>query len=113
MPYLQKSGIPMEQIDREQLASIAGILKDNLVILSDIDHYLGIFYDGKFSYEDGAKAILSDPKNRETLQSSPRHSGGSCGMGTGRHAAVACPGGRKVGAQREISLCSVTSRGNR
>jgi nondiscriminating glutamyl-tRNA synthetase len=59
----------MEQIDRKELTSIAGVLKDNLVILSDIDHYLGIFYDGKFSYEDGAKAILSDPRNRETLQS--------------------------------------------
>jgi nondiscriminating glutamyl-tRNA synthetase len=69
LPYLLKSGIPMEQIDRRELTSIAGILKDNLVILSDIDHYLGIFYDGKFSYEDGAKAILSDPKYRETLQS--------------------------------------------
>ena len=69
LPYLLKAGIPMEQIDRRELTSIARVLKDNLVILSDIDHYLGIFYDGKFSYEDGAKAILSDPRNRETLQS--------------------------------------------
>jgi nondiscriminating glutamyl-tRNA synthetase len=68
-PYLQKAGIAVDHIDRKQFARVAEILKDNLVILSDIDQYLGIFYDEKFSVDEGAKAILMDPKNRETLRS--------------------------------------------
>ncbi len=48
---------------------MAGALKDNLVILSDIDQYLGIFFDERFAFDEGAKTILSDQKNRETLQS--------------------------------------------
>ena len=69
LPYLQKAGITVDHIDRKQLAQVAGILKDNLVILSDIDQYLGIFYDERFFVDEGAKTVLSDPKNRETLHS--------------------------------------------
>jgi nondiscriminating glutamyl-tRNA synthetase len=69
LPYLQKAGIAVDHIDRKQLAQVAGILKGNLVILSDIDQYLGIFYDEKFCVDEGAKTILLDPKNRETLRS--------------------------------------------
>ena len=49
LPNLQKAGIAPDRIDRGQLAQIAGILKDNLVILSDVDQYLGIFYDETLS----------------------------------------------------------------
>lgn len=69
LPYFQKAGIPIEQIDRKQLTQITRILKDNLVILSDINQYLGIFYDEHFSFDDGARAVLLDPKNRQTLRS--------------------------------------------
>ncbi len=70
LPYVQRAGLPPEeQIDRRELTLIAEVLKDNLVVLSDMDRYLGIFYDQKFSFEEGAKAVLSDPKNRETLHS--------------------------------------------
>jgi nondiscriminating glutamyl-tRNA synthetase len=34
-----------------------------------VEQYLGIFFDEKFFFEDGAKAILQDPRNRETLGS--------------------------------------------
>ena len=34
-----------------------------------MDEYLGIFFDEKFSFEDGAKTLLQDPRNRETLRS--------------------------------------------
>ncbi len=37
------------------------------MILSQIEEYLGIFFDEKFSFEDGARTILLDSKNRETL----------------------------------------------
>jgi nondiscriminating glutamyl-tRNA synthetase len=67
-PYLQKAGISSDRIDRAQLTQIAGILKDNLVILSDVEQYLGIFFDEKFSVDGGAGAILLDPQNRETLR---------------------------------------------
>jgi nondiscriminating glutamyl-tRNA synthetase len=68
-PYLQKSGIRIDQTNRQWLDQIAGILKDNLVVLSEVDQYVGIFFDEKFSFEEGIKAILQDPIHRETLSS--------------------------------------------
>ncbi len=67
IPYLRKAGIQNDQIDRSWLNHVSGILKDNLVILSQAEEYLGIFFDEKFGFEDGARTVLRDPKNRETL----------------------------------------------
>jgi nondiscriminating glutamyl-tRNA synthetase len=67
-PYLEKAGLRVDQIDREYLAKMVNLLKENLVVLSQVEEYLGIFFDEKFSFEDGAKAVLSDSKHRETLQ---------------------------------------------
>jgi nondiscriminating glutamyl-tRNA synthetase len=67
-PYLAKAGVPIHHIDTNYLKQISGVLKENLTVLSQIEEYLGIFFDEKFIFEDGAKAILSDPGNRETLR---------------------------------------------
>ena len=67
IPYLQKAGIQSDQINPQRLDQISGILKENLVILSQVEEYFGIFFNEKFSFEDGARAVLRDPKNRETL----------------------------------------------
>jgi glutamyl-tRNA synthetase len=69
IPYLQKAGIRIDQMDRPWLNQISGVLKENLVVLSQVEEYLGIFFDEKFFFEDGAKTILLDSKNRETLRS--------------------------------------------
>ena len=69
IPYLQKSGIQVDQIDHQWLNQILGVLKENLVVLSQVEEYLGIFFDEKFFFEDRAKTILQDPGNRETLHS--------------------------------------------
>jgi nondiscriminating glutamyl-tRNA synthetase len=69
IPYLQKAGIRTDDIDRQWLGHVTGILKENIVVLSQVDEYLGIFFDEKFSFEGGAKSLLQDPKNRETLRS--------------------------------------------
>jgi len=66
-PYIQKAGIRIDQIDPQWLKQISGLLRENLVVLSQVEHYLGIFFDEKFFFEDGAKAILKDPRNRDTL----------------------------------------------
>jgi nondiscriminating glutamyl-tRNA synthetase len=68
LPYLEKAGLPIRQIDSGHLNKISGLLKENIVTLSQIEEYLGIFFDEKFSFEDGARVILSDSKNRETLR---------------------------------------------
>ena len=39
-----------------------------MVVLSQIEEYLGIFFDEKFFFEDGAKTVLLDSRNRETLR---------------------------------------------
>ncbi len=69
IPYLQRAGIQSDHIDPRRLDQISGILKENLVILSQAEEYLGIFFDEKFFFEDGARAVLRDLKNRETLRS--------------------------------------------
>ena len=69
IPYLQKSGIRIDQTNHQWLDQISGVLKDNLIVLSEVDQYAGIFFDEKFSFEAGAKTILQDPINRETLSS--------------------------------------------
>ena len=69
IPYLRKAGLRIDQMDRPWLNQISGVLKENLVILSQVEEYLGIFFDEKFLFEDGAKTILLDPRNRETLRS--------------------------------------------
>ena len=69
IPYLHKAGLRIDQMDRPWLNQISGVLKENLVILSQVEEYLGIFFDEKFFFEDGAKTILLDPRNRETLRS--------------------------------------------
>ena len=68
LPYLQKEGLPLAQMDRHSLAKILGVLKENLITLSQIEEYLGIFFDEKFCFEDGAKTILLDSTHRETLR---------------------------------------------
>jgi nondiscriminating glutamyl-tRNA synthetase len=66
VPYLEKVGIT--QVDRHTLDLISGILKENLIHLSQVEEYLGIFFDQKFLFEDGAKTVLLDHRNRETLR---------------------------------------------
>ena len=68
-PYLQKAGIRIDQTNPQWLNQISELLKENLVVLSQAEQYLGIFFDEKFFFEDGAKGILRDPRNRETLGS--------------------------------------------
>jgi nondiscriminating glutamyl-tRNA synthetase len=66
LPYLEKAGIG--QVDRHQLTLISGVLKENLVVLSQIEEYLGIFFDEKFYFDDAAKKVLLDAGNREALR---------------------------------------------
>jgi glutamyl/glutaminyl-tRNA synthetase len=68
-PYLAKAGVPVHHIDATYLKQVCSVLKENLVVLSQVEQYLGIFFDDKFFFEDGAKAILSDSRNRQTLRS--------------------------------------------
>lgn len=67
LPYLEKAGLTIHQIDPNHLTKISGVLKENIVILSQIEEYLGIFFDEKFLFEEGAKTVLLDSGNRETL----------------------------------------------
>jgi len=69
IPYLQKAGIRIDQIDRQWLKQVLGVLKENIIVLSQVAEYLGIFFDEKFFFDEGAKTLLRDPGNRETLRS--------------------------------------------
>jgi glutamyl-tRNA synthetase len=67
LPYLEKAVLTIHQIDPNHLTKISGVLKENIVILSQIEEYLGIFFDEKFLFEEGAKTVLLDSGNRESL----------------------------------------------
>ena len=69
IPYLQRSGIQIDQMNHQWLNQISELLKENLVVLSQVKEYLGIFFDEAFFFENGAKTILRDPRSRETLAS--------------------------------------------
>ena len=69
IPYLQRARIRTDSLDRKWLNQISGVLKENLIILSQVEEYLGIFFDERFSFEDGARTLLLVPRNRETLRS--------------------------------------------
>jgi nondiscriminating glutamyl-tRNA synthetase len=72
IPFLRNAGIPIDEIDCGWLNQMSGVLKENLVLLSQVDEYLGIFFDEKFSFDDRARTLLLDPKTRETLCSALR-----------------------------------------
>jgi glutamyl/glutaminyl-tRNA synthetase len=67
LPYLQKAGLNINQIDHSYLIQASKLLKENLVVLSQIEEYLGIFFDEKFFLGEETKTILMDPKNRQSL----------------------------------------------
>jgi glutamyl/glutaminyl-tRNA synthetase len=68
IPYLQRAAISTDQIDRQWLNQISGVLKENLVVLSEVEQYLGIFFDEKFFFEDenhpSRSQISGDPSFR-------------------------------------------------
>jgi nondiscriminating glutamyl-tRNA synthetase len=68
IPYLKKVGLQTDRMAGHDLNKISGVLRENLVVLSQIEEYLGIFFDEKFLFDDGAKTVLSDIRNRETLR---------------------------------------------
>ena len=68
LPYFQKAGIRPDPADHDRLNQISRVLRDNLVTLSEVNEYLGIFFDEKFSFADGTKEVLSGPEARETLR---------------------------------------------
>ncbi len=68
LPYLEKAGLRLDQIDPDYLTNISGVLKENIVMLSQIEEYLGIFFDEKFFFEEGAQTVLLDSGNRESLR---------------------------------------------
>lgn len=67
-PYFGKAGIPVDQLEPSYLTRVALLLKDNLSTLSQVEEYLGIFFDEKFFFEEETKKYLADPQNRELLQ---------------------------------------------
>jgi len=67
LPYLEKAGLQICQVDRNHLTKISAVLKENLVVLSQIEEYLGIFFDEKFFFDEEAKTALLNPRSRETL----------------------------------------------
>ncbi len=67
-PYFAKAGLKVDQFDRDYLTRVSSLLKENLVVLSQTEEYLGIFFDEKFSFDEGAKSVLCDSENREVLE---------------------------------------------
>lgn len=65
-PYLEKEGL--NNIDRDTLLKISDAIKENIVKLSEIKEYLGIFFDEKFNFSEEAKRIILNDKNRKVIE---------------------------------------------
>lgn len=70
LPYLEKAGLPVHLLDETYLRKVCALLKGNLSILSEVEGYLGIFFDQKFTFEEEAKVLLRPSENRDFLQTS-------------------------------------------
>jgi glutamyl-tRNA synthetase len=68
-PYFEKAGFSAGSMDHPYLVQVAGALKENLVLLSQVEEYMGIFFDERFQLDEEAKAILAEAANQETLRS--------------------------------------------
>ncbi|NWG01554.1 MAG: glutamate--tRNA ligase [Syntrophaceae bacterium] len=67
--HLRKASIQVDQVDRQWLDQVSEILKENLTVLSQVEEYLGLFFDDKFYFEEKAKTLLQEADHRETLRS--------------------------------------------
>jgi nondiscriminating glutamyl-tRNA synthetase len=67
-PYVKKATRRLGPGDQEILRKASGILRENLVVLSQVEEHLGVFFDENFSFGEGARTLLLDSKNRETLR---------------------------------------------
>jgi len=68
LPYIERTGIPVDRQNQKYLNRISCLLKENLTLLSQVEEYLGVFFDPKFSFEEEAKNLLSSPGNRDILE---------------------------------------------
>lgn len=68
IPYFEKAGIKVDQYEKNYLLEVTSLLKENIIVLSQAEEYLGIFFDEKFTIEEEAKKILQDPENQKILQ---------------------------------------------
>jgi nondiscriminating glutamyl-tRNA synthetase len=68
LPYAEKAGIKIDAADQGRLMRIFKTVKENIITLSEVKDYLGIFFDEEFSFDEKAKEILSNPEGRETVQ---------------------------------------------
>ncbi len=67
-PSLEKAGIKVDQCEKKYLLEVISLLKENITVLSQVEEYLGIFFDEKFAIEEEAKKILKHPENQKILQ---------------------------------------------
>lgn len=65
-PYLEKEGL--NNIDQNILRNISNAVKENIVKLSEIKEYLGIFFEEKFSFDEEAKKIINNEKSRRVIE---------------------------------------------
>ncbi len=68
LPYFEKAGIAIHSLDETYLAQVCLLLKENLTVFSQIEDYLGIFFDDRFSFEEEARTLLTLSENRNLLQ---------------------------------------------
>ncbi|MCX8118877.1 MAG: glutamate--tRNA ligase [Desulfobacterota bacterium] len=68
LPYLEKAGIDLKSLDQTFLGRVCHLLRENLFLLSQVEDYLGIFFDKKFAFDEEAKALLSSADKGDLLR---------------------------------------------
>ncbi|MFB3924806.1 MAG: glutamate--tRNA ligase [Syntrophales bacterium] len=67
-PYMRESGLDTETLDYEWLKGVVGTVRGNLVTLSDIRKYMGIFFDDKYELSEEAVALLREADSRNVVR---------------------------------------------
>ncbi len=67
LPYFEKAGIRLQGIDRTYLTQACLLLRENLSLLSQVEDYLGLFFDEKFSFDEEAGRLLTSDGHRDLL----------------------------------------------
>jgi nondiscriminating glutamyl-tRNA synthetase len=68
VPFIQRCGYDYEKMDKTRLLAIIKVIKDNLVLLTDIGRELAPFYDETFKISEEAAQVIKEDSALRVLK---------------------------------------------
>jgi nondiscriminating glutamyl-tRNA synthetase len=67
IPFMEKAGYSLKDLGPRRTEEIAMAVRDNLVTLADIGHYMSLFFDDRYEVNAEAGLILKKEETRQVL----------------------------------------------